>query len=160
MRKNNNIAGFTLVELVLVIVIIGILAVVAAPRFFTTQGFTQRGYFDELQSAVRYAQKLAVATQCPVQVNINAGTNRYDLYLPNDIDANPATCDSPAVYGGNPVKLPAGQGAFANPAPSGVDITAGIITVFDALGVPSVAGTVTLDGGRSFTIEAETGYVY
>jgi MSHA pilin protein MshC len=161
MVNRNRQTAFTLVELVLVIVIIGILGVVVAPRFFATSSYTTRGYFDELQSAVRYAQKLAIATQCPVQINISATSNRYDLYLPNDTDADPTTCDLPAVYGANPVRLPAGQGNFGRAAPSGVTITSpNLVVTFNAFGQPTSTGTVTVNGTRSFTIETETGYVY
>ena len=67
--------GFTLVELVIVIVLIGILASVAGPRMLGGQAAETQGFHNELKAAVRYAQKLAVATQCEVQVNINAGAD-------------------------------------------------------------------------------------
>src|SRR2546422_3661161 len=53
--------GFTLPELVMVIVVIGILAVVTAPRFISWKGFSSRGFYDEAQAVVRYAQKTAGA---------------------------------------------------------------------------------------------------
>jgi len=49
--------GFTLPELVMVIVVIGILAVVTAPRFISWKGFASRGFYDEAQAVVRYARK-------------------------------------------------------------------------------------------------------
>ena len=46
-------AGFTLVELVAIIVIMGILAVVAAPRFMQLDAFEELGYFEEAIAATR-----------------------------------------------------------------------------------------------------------
>ena len=39
--------GFTLIELVMVIVLAGVLAVVAAPKLFSTDDFYARGFHDE-----------------------------------------------------------------------------------------------------------------
>lgn len=155
MKSATAQSGFTLVELVITIVILGILAAVVGPRFFSTQSFQERGYFDEVAAALRYAQKLSIATQCPVQVNINA--NRYDLFFPNNTDANPATCDLPPVYGGNPVRVPAGQANFGKDAPIGIDIDNFVVT-FDSRGIPSNADNINI-GGRVLTIEAGSGYV-
>lgn len=54
-------AGFTLVELVTVIVLIGILGAIGVSRFFDNTAFENRGYADQAKSIIRYAQKLAVA---------------------------------------------------------------------------------------------------
>ena len=65
-------SGFTLVELITCIVIIGVLAAVAGPRFLDSQPYQQRGYVDEVENAIRYAQRVAVASGCPVAFSVDA----------------------------------------------------------------------------------------
>lgn len=62
--------GFTLVELILVMVVIGVLAAVVGPRFFDRDVFDRRQQYEQALSALRYAQKRALATGCPVRVQV------------------------------------------------------------------------------------------
>jgi MSHA pilin protein MshC len=68
MTAVNRQAGFTLVELVTVIVLVALLTAVAGPRFFDNQPFRERGYVDELASSLRYSQRVAIASGCNVQL--------------------------------------------------------------------------------------------
>lgn len=61
-------AGFTMVELIMVMVLIGILGAVAGSRFFDRQVFESRAYADQAKALIRYAQKLAIAQNRPVFV--------------------------------------------------------------------------------------------
>lgn len=54
-------AGFTMVELIIVMILMGILAAIGAARFFNRSGFDTASYAEQVRAMARYAQKLAIA---------------------------------------------------------------------------------------------------
>jgi MSHA pilin protein MshC len=129
--------GFTLVELITIIVILGIISAVALPRFTGHDAFRDRATADQVAAALRYAQKVAIASHSNVTVRVSAGAN--------------SNCGT-AVVGG----------VVACVIPNGVAIDRGLPwdTTFDFMGrpVPNVATAATV-GTTIITIAAETGYV-
>ena len=60
-KKISEECGFTLIELVVIVIIVGILAVVTLPRMDNGSTFREAGLRDQTASALRYAQKTAVS---------------------------------------------------------------------------------------------------
>lgn len=140
--------GFTIVELVMTIMIIGILAAVVGPRFFDRKVFDERLFFEEAVASVRYAQKLALASGCLTQVSLT--TNGYLL-------RRAASCTSGAYSA--EVQGPDGQIPYANTVPTGVAVSAiNFPVVFDSLGRPSAAASAAV-GSFSLQVNGETGLV-
>ncbi|MFT5635938.1 MAG: MSHA pilin protein MshC [Cognaticolwellia sp.] len=52
--------GFTLIELIVVIIIIGIISVTVAPKFFSSQGFSEYAYRSDVIAKLRLIQTKAM----------------------------------------------------------------------------------------------------
>jgi MSHA pilin protein MshC len=165
--------GFTLVELVAVLIITSILALVALPRFYKPQAFDARIQYDQALSVLHYAQKIAIAQHRDVRVLLSSATMTF-CFMAAD-----RTCTS------IPVPAPTWQNdgsAVALAGPTGVIYSASSAAIqdfyFSALGKPfrSDDGTplpLTLPNsnyvdlslteggviGRIY-VEPETGYVH
>jgi len=143
--------GFTLVELIGVIAIAGILAAVAAPRFFSANTFESRGYFDAASGFLRYAQKLAIARHGGVSVLI--GSDGLSLCRTVSV---PCPED-------DQIPGPDGDKLYQLAPQSGVVLVGSVASIsFDAQGRPTSGATlsVTGEGMPTLTVEAETGYVH
>jgi MSHA pilin protein MshC len=135
--ERNGQRGFTLVELITVMVIVGILAVSVLPRFFTVSDFEDRGSADQVKSLLRFAQKTAIAQRRPISVAVSGGA---------------ASPNCTTVLAG---------AALTCQVKSAVAAGAGTYT-FNALGqltAPAAPVTLTI-GSTTITVEAETGYVH
>jgi MSHA pilin protein MshA len=63
MKKNNKQAGFTLIELIMVIVILGVLSAFALPRFADLGGEARIASINGLAGAIKAAANIAHAQQ-------------------------------------------------------------------------------------------------
>ena len=171
--------GFTLVELIAVLVVGGVLAAVAAPRFFQQDTFDARSFADQNIGMLRYGQKLAIAQNRPVFVQLNG--------------SRIALCFNTACDAANRVLPPAGgnsgrsatMSACANTTawlceapPNNISYSVpadAAAFYFNALGRPFKASdaepvssfparvSIGISGGgktRNIIVEGETGYVH
>lgn len=144
-------SGFTLVELIIVMVIIGVIAVAAIPRFWDRDVFNSRGFYDETLSALRYAQKTAIAQRRNVCAAFAANSVTLTIASAN---GGAAACDTPLAG-------PTGAAPFTV---SGGSINYSALPAdfrFDALGRPSVGQTINVVGSTlNIIVTPETGYVH
>jgi len=165
--------GFTLIELVMVMVLLGVLSVYAVPRVFNTKDFYARGFHDETLSLIRYAQKTAVAQRRTVCVNLTAPAPAKATLSMASVDSSSVlanVCDK-AIQGPNLNCVVAGLTGTTGCISAKSDISYSLIPLalsFDGLGQPVGAtlaqvvqiASSSLAISRTVTIEPVTGLVH
>lgn len=129
-----NSGGFTLVELIMVAVLIGILAVSVVPKFVDTSAISLVGGAAMVEADIRYTQELAMSTHSPKTITF---TTNDTFYTVNSQTTN---------------------------LPSRVSISNGATFTFNSLGEPTTGGgsSVEIQAGSStktITVESYTGRV-
>lgn len=153
-----------MVELIMVIVLTGILAAVAATRFFGRTGFDVAGYAETVRGMARYGQKLAIAQNRAVFVTggVDSGTGRvtvalcYANAMPCPADKivpvpNGANSGSSATRAGCTVNGAYLENWYCEASPSGVQLALSSGTTFapfayNGLGRPYLAGDLDAGG--------------
>lgn len=144
--------GFTFVELIVVILLVGILSVSAIPRFFSDDDFKARGIVDEIISSVRHAQHLSMARG--EQYKIDISPSRYEVRKTDN----------------SPVRHPNGESTYLIDASKSLPpnlIQSTVSVEFNSLGRPVKADSSNITNDTDilippFTIriEEETGYAH
>lgn len=165
--------GYSLLELALVIILLGVVAFVAVPRFFHRSDYALTGFYHRFVSALDYGRSVAVATNCPVQVQV--GSSSFALKQLGGSSPGDTLC--PTGGYARAVANPATGEPFAAGAPSGTRFTTGtgdfcfgskgqLLASCSQPDGPTATGdqtiTLALDSGSaslSVTVFASTGYV-
>lgn len=176
-------AGFTMVELVTVMVVMGILGAIGASRFFDSGAFAGRAYADQVKSVIRYAQKLAIAQNRFVFVRTTPGgvavcfTNTCGdaaslAFAPGGSNSGSAATRAACTLSGNYVPNWMCEGTPANVTVTGsaaggfffFDPMGSPYNINDAIGASSFQGlTLTFTSDTNafrFTVAPDTGYVH
>lgn len=159
--RNNR--GFTMIEIIAVLVILGIIAAVVISRGTATDAVKVQAEVDILKGHLRYAQYLAMndvssTTTGYVLWGINIGTGSYELvkYV-GGVKVTPTPFNMPNEW--------AATHSFASPVTA---TAATALVLFDEWGSPcttalvkfTVGATITLNpGSQSITITPETGFI-
>lgn len=156
--------GFTLIELVMVMVVMGILAAFAGPRIFNIGVFNSRGFHDQTLAYLRFAQKTAVAQRRTVCVSFT--TTSLSLAIASAAAtsscASAATLTGPLGDSGALVVLNAKTGVSFSAVPAAAFNFDGLGQPISSTGVPLASAAVfqVVGGPSAITVEPGTGYVH
>lgn len=145
--------GFTLVELVMVMMLIAVITAMSAARFADREPFAVQGAADQLVSGLRLAQATAIAQRRAVHVGLTASPATLTVCLD-------AACTQPLA-------TPAGDSIWLADA-GDLKLSTGASFSFAADGSPSLASALQVrvlsaDGSRSsptITLETVSGHVH
>ncbi|MBF0622861.1 MAG: type II secretion system protein [Magnetococcales bacterium] len=84
-KKQRRQAGFTMIELIMVIVILGILSAVAAPKFLDISGDARAAATDSMHGAFQSAFNMAFAAHRAAGLTADSGTG--DTQYVTDCDS-------------------------------------------------------------------------
>jgi MSHA pilin protein MshC len=142
--------GFTMIELIVVMLLMGVLATVAIPRLTDRRALQERGFLDQLRGFIQYSRKVALAQRREVCVLLAPGAVSA-VFAPAGGACNP----------GAPVASPGSNDPFVIAVPANVVLSGAALVRFTAAGQPAPnQNHVVSVGGNSFTVSRETGIVF
>lgn len=131
------VAGFTIVELITVLVVMGVLGAVAIARFFDNGPIQAREFADQAKAVIRYGQKLAIAQNRPIYVS--ATGNRFAL------------CVQSACAASDAVAAPAGNNSGSSYTKAQCQIAGGYVSTWMCEGKPD---SLTVSASRATEVGA------
>ena len=161
-RRAPRNRGFTLTEMVVTMIVLGVLAVFLVPNLIGVSVVQQRADYDKVTSALQYARKAAVARRRYTCVVLSASAATLT------IDPNPPESTATPFGGTCPfataLPLPAQDSACSSTNQTCTKTIALSGTPssfqFDPLGRASTTATVTVSGFPSLKVESDTGLVH
>ena len=149
--------GFTLPELVAVIMLIGILSAVALPKLQGALSFRDDAWHDQIVAALRYAHKSAISHRRLVCADLSGTSLALTIAA-----ANPATACSavlPGIDGSNNAAVTQGS-TTASASPSGTFYfqPSGRVTT-DGAGATAAVRSIAIAGEANIVLVGETGRV-
>ncbi len=140
--------GYTLVELIVVMLIMAILGAVALPRLTDRTALHERGFRDQLKTMLDHGRKLAMVQQRDVCVLIGPAQAQ-------SVYTAAGACSVAA-----PVAEPSGQTPFVVPVPLGVVPGGAALVRFNLRGQPVPNANLNISvGSLTLSVSRETGIV-
>lgn len=152
-----------MIELVMVIIIVGILAVVALPYFSDASTFKAASLNEQVRASLRYAQKTAVSHRRLVCAALTSTTVTLTIASVNSTVPKTSSCDSALTSPTGAtvfVTSSAGASTTISVSPNGPIYfqPSGFVTS-DGAGTTIQDYTITISGMTPISVVGTTGYV-
>jgi prepilin-type N-terminal cleavage/methylation domain-containing protein len=147
-HRRGNDRGFTLIEIIAVLIILAIISAVAVPRIIGTSDSDLSSQVEVVKNHIRYAQTRAMNTDAQWGINFSSATTYYlfqgvgsttPVLLPGEDNAT--------------VNLTTKKSALTITPPTGGSVT------FDSYGSPGSATTTITTNGGTITVTRNTGFI-
>ncbi len=141
LQQRGRFSGFSLIELIVVLMLVGILAVFVIPRMTRTQSITLPAVAAQVAANIRYTQNLSMSQGQRYRINFTAST--YQI-----TDMAGVGITQPVVGGTGPVTMTGVVLSGYNPP-----LTNSYVA-FDTRGIPYISDTVLLAATATITLTA------
>lgn len=148
-------AGFTVIELVVVIVILGVLAVSVLPSFLGSSDIKSAGLRDQVVTALRYAQKAALSHRRLVCAAVDA--NGVKLTIAQNGGATSCNLELAGPGGGSRMVTNSAGIGLASSAATLFFQPSGQVTS-DGAGNNPATFSITVSGLKPISVDGRTGY--
>ena len=160
-HRRQALSGFTLIELIMVIVMLGVLSIFAAPRMFNSSTFYARGFHDETLALLRYAQKSAIAQRRTVCVAFTTQSATLTISSASATLACTTALPLKGPRGESPATVPSNTSRGVAYSSKPVDFNFdGLGQPITAAGAPAPTKIQVLNATNGIMVEAVTGYVH
>ncbi|MCD4831221.1 MAG: GspH/FimT family protein [Anaerohalosphaeraceae bacterium] len=157
LSDKNRHKGFTLIEIIIVVVILAIISLVAVPMFSSAASSQVRAAANMIVSDIEYAKSMAITSGVNYSVVFDTTAESYKI-----VDANSNVIAHPVRIGSDYEFNFAGDSRLSEVDIQSVDFDSLSFVKFNYLGSPDDGGTVTLAAGdytMVINVENVTGYV-
>lgn len=134
--------GFTLIEVIAILIVLGVVAAVVGSRAASTVDYARSAEFEKIKGHLRYAQLWAMNTNADWGINITSSST-YELF-------KNTTANKVKLLGENGTTVSLGSLTI-----SSVPVT----VTFDDFGSAGPTDTVITTSGGTITVTANTGFV-
>jgi prepilin-type N-terminal cleavage/methylation domain-containing protein len=147
-RRFGGQGGFTLFEVVMVLLILGVISYFASARLFTADGISPGAEMELVKNHLRYAQSRTMNTEKDWGITFEAGGKSYFLF----------SGDNPVL----PLRLPGDESSSGKMILSALTITNAPITVrfqSQSFGSPGTAPVSITTTAGTITVTKNTGFI-
>jgi len=155
-KNSSQICGFTLIEVIAVIVIIAIAALIAVPVISSASGTQLRAAADMVAADIEYARSMAISRQKPYTVIFDTTSDSYRVENESGVVTHPARAGFQYIVNFKT------DGRLNKVDIAGANFSSSNQVLFNYLGSPASGGVITLSTGSAtlkVNVEPVTGFV-